>query len=307
MVVVYIPLRNGEKYILKAISSVLSQGYSDFELRIVENGSRDSSREIIKQFIGTIQDPRITSYDNSQNPGIANNWNWCIRNCNRKYFVLLHQDDELCPDYLATMIDFMEEHREYSLSYCDTVIINKEGNLTTSISDIIKRYYRKHKISLDTNLKELFKIPLIPCPTIVYRKSSVDKIGCFNESYRNELDWEYQLRTVLMGHQIGYVNKRLYRYRRHGTNENVKNTHNLVKYIEIKKMVEELYDKFADVISKQKIKKSTLLSGLKIILLKDIIVDIAKMRTVAFKKIWFMINIILPNHRLGFQRDFGAK
>jgi len=65
-VTVLMPAYNAEKYIAEAITSVLSQSFTDFELLIVNDGSTDHTEKVIRSF----NDPRIVLI-NQPNKGIA--------------------------------------------------------------------------------------------------------------------------------------------------------------------------------------------------------------------------------------------
>ena len=69
MISILLATYNDETYIREAVSSVLEQTYTDFELLIGFNGTRDSSKEIIS----SIHDPRIRVFDYADDKGKAKN------------------------------------------------------------------------------------------------------------------------------------------------------------------------------------------------------------------------------------------
>ena len=62
---VVMPVYNGEKYISEAIDSILAQTFTDFELIVVDDGSTDRSKEIIKTYV----DLRIRFFQNEADKG----------------------------------------------------------------------------------------------------------------------------------------------------------------------------------------------------------------------------------------------
>lgn len=295
MVDIFIPLYNGEKYIIEAIESIRKQTYQEFKLYIVYNGGLDNSYQIVKQYLKQINDNRIELIDNSHNPGIANNWNYCILNSTAKYFTITHQDDKLHKECIQEMIKFMEENPEYALAYCDIYTIDSNGSILFSLKNLFKRLLRKPYISLDSNFKTLLLFPIIPCPTLFYRKEIVDKIGLFNTKYRNELDWEYQIRVILEGYKIGYLPKKLYFYRKHEENESKKNTNNFIKYIEIEDMLRNIKLTYTKIFDSKKINTKLIFLGLFLIIVQDIFMDLISFRRSFVNKFFYLIKFLTLN------------
>ena len=94
---VILPVYNSQKFIKKAIESVLDQTFSDFELIIVNDGSTDSTLDIIRDF----KDKRIRLLNQSnQGPGAARNN--ALEMADGDYVMFLDSDDWYSPDALET-------------------------------------------------------------------------------------------------------------------------------------------------------------------------------------------------------------
>ena len=94
---VILPVYNSEKYIKKAIESVLTQTFSDFELIIVNDGSTDATSDIINSF----DDERIKVITQSnQGPGAARNN--ALKSVNSDYVMFLDSDDWYHPKAIET-------------------------------------------------------------------------------------------------------------------------------------------------------------------------------------------------------------
>ena len=109
-VTVFIPVYNREKYIHQAITSVLAQNYSDFELLLVDDGSNDRSIEIIQSF----DDKRIRLLQNAENLGIPKTRNRGIQEARGKYIAMLDSDDLMLPNRLSHQIRFMDKNKDYA-------------------------------------------------------------------------------------------------------------------------------------------------------------------------------------------------
>ncbi len=101
---------NREKYIGEAITSVLSSSYTDFELIIVDDCSKDNTVEIAKQY--EKQDPRIRVYVNESNLGDYHNRNRAASYAQGKYLKYLDSDDLIYPHGLSVFVHAMESFPE---------------------------------------------------------------------------------------------------------------------------------------------------------------------------------------------------
>ena len=89
-ITVLMPVYNAEKYIEKAIDSVLNQSFKDFELLIINDGSTDGSMDIIRNF----NDPRIVVV-NQANSGVAAALNTGVKLA-RGEFIARFDADDIC-------------------------------------------------------------------------------------------------------------------------------------------------------------------------------------------------------------------
>ena len=88
MVSVIMPVYNGEKYIRKALESILNQTFQDFELIIIDDCGNDSSMIIVNEY----KDSRIRVFHNNVNKGIAFSRNRAIQESKGKYIAIMDDD-----------------------------------------------------------------------------------------------------------------------------------------------------------------------------------------------------------------------
>ena len=100
---VVIPLYNKEKYISRAIKSVIEQTYKIFELIIIDDGSIDNSVNIVKKH----KDSRIRLIE-QENSGVSATRNKGIKNAKYNYIAFLDADDEWKPNFLDTIVRRIE-------------------------------------------------------------------------------------------------------------------------------------------------------------------------------------------------------
>src|SRR3989442_316187 len=97
---------NYDRFIGQTIRSVLGQTYPDFELIIADDGSDDSSVEVIRSF----HDKRITVLTSETNKGACAVYNTAYASCKGRYVCSLDSDDALAPEKLARQVEFLEAH-----------------------------------------------------------------------------------------------------------------------------------------------------------------------------------------------------
>jgi glycosyltransferase involved in cell wall biosynthesis len=110
LVSVVTPVHNGEKCLGEAIESVLGQTYSNWECTIVENCSTDRTLEISQGY--AIKDKRIRINKNQELLPVIENFNHTMRQISdsSKYCKVLHADDLLYPECLASMVEVAETY-----------------------------------------------------------------------------------------------------------------------------------------------------------------------------------------------------
>ncbi|KXI28157.1 glycosyltransferase family 2 protein [Paraglaciecola hydrolytica] len=103
LISIVMPARNAQNTIEQSIQSVLQQTYSEFELLICNDGSTDSTKDIINSF----KDTRIRMLNNVASLGAAAARNACLRESMGRYVAFLDSDDIWAPSKLETQLEFM--------------------------------------------------------------------------------------------------------------------------------------------------------------------------------------------------------
>ena len=106
MVSIITPVYNGAKYLGETVEAVLAQTYANWEMIIVDDGSKDHPEEVIKPYLE--KDSRIR-FLSQENGGSAAARNTGIRRAQGQYLCLLDADDIWHPDFLEKQLAFMKE------------------------------------------------------------------------------------------------------------------------------------------------------------------------------------------------------
>jgi glycosyltransferase involved in cell wall biosynthesis len=126
LVTVILPVYNQERYIAETINSVLIQTYTDFELLIIDDGSSDSSAEIIKRLAA--KDKRIRAFYGS-NAGRCNATNSLVDKAIGKWCAFLDADDVMLPNRLEKQLSYHLSNHEIDASSCHCFYINDKGTI----------------------------------------------------------------------------------------------------------------------------------------------------------------------------------
>lgn len=134
---ILMPMYNSEKYVQESIDSILNQSYENFELIIVDDGSIDSSVEIVEKY----NDSRIKLYKNIVNKGLPYTRNKLLSLATGEYIALLDSDDIALPNRLQVQVDFLEKNQNVDIVGSSAIIfgkykIEKASKIITGIEDI---------------------------------------------------------------------------------------------------------------------------------------------------------------------------
>lgn len=119
------PVYNGEKYIRKALDSLLRQDYENFELIISDNASTDRTQEICLKYAAG--DERIRYYRNERNMGATWNFNRVFELSSGQYFMWASCHDLWEPVFLERCVEIMEVEPGVVLSYSLAGNIDTDG------------------------------------------------------------------------------------------------------------------------------------------------------------------------------------
>jgi glycosyltransferase involved in cell wall biosynthesis len=128
-----IPVFNGENFLKKALDSILSQTYTDFEIIISDNASTDKTQEICLKYAA--KDDRIRYYRNEENIGAKENFNRLVSLSNSQYFKWAAHDDVHAPKYLEKCMNILENDPSTVLCHSRTAKIDKNGVIIGNYDD----------------------------------------------------------------------------------------------------------------------------------------------------------------------------
>ena len=103
---ILLPIFNGAKTLHRCVHSLLAQSFSSFEIVAIDDGSSDQSLQLMKSFV----DPRIRSYRNKINRGLADTLNKAMQLSRGEFFARMDQDDSCHRTRLEKQINFLSDN-----------------------------------------------------------------------------------------------------------------------------------------------------------------------------------------------------
>lgn len=186
---VLIPTYNYAYCLDETIQSVLNQTYTDFELIVVDDCSKDNTDEVMQKHL---QDKRVTYYKNEVNLGLVGNWNKCLSLAKGDYIKYLCADDKFRSDLLQRFVDIMEQYNNVSLITCEKQLFGGSNKL---IKLPLQHLQEGKKIIYHTlNTYGWLGEPT----TVMFRRSNM-KLGGFRSDVTWLPDWEMWLRQLTAG------------------------------------------------------------------------------------------------------------
>lgn len=205
LISIIIPTYNRASLLPKAVNSVINQTYKNWELIIVDDGSTDNTKEIVRQFSN--KDKRI-KYFYQENKGQPSAMNVGVKNSQGEFIAFLDDDDEWLPLKLEKQIYKILQDKKIGIVYTNSIVIGQQKRYKINPN---KFYYKNN-----TNFFcSLLKGNLITASSVLLRKECFEKVGLFDESkiikITQSQDYDMWLR-IARYYKIGYMPEVLVKY-----------------------------------------------------------------------------------------------
>ena len=208
---IVIPAYNHERYVGEAIQSALDQTFLDFELIIINDGSKDRTEDEILRF----KDKRIRYYF-QENRGLSATLNRGIELARGEYFSFLPSDDLYEREKVEIQInEFQTGGDDLGILFSKQKVIDAQGKELSE--DPVLDWFNVPYRNKEEIFPILFEKNFLAAPTMMCKKECFDKVGGFNESIYYCQDYDMWLR-ILKFYDIHVLDQALIKYRWHGGN-----------------------------------------------------------------------------------------
>ncbi|WOE70113.1 glycosyltransferase [Hydrogenimonas thermophila] len=202
LVSVIMSVYNDSKFLNESIESILNQSYKNFEFIIVNDGSSDSSLNVINEYAK--KDNRIVVID-QKNKGLTKSLNIAIKKSNGDFIARMDADDISCKNRLKEQVKFLVENKEFALVGTNIIKIDQYGNFIEK---------NKTKYS-DSEIRKTFCTRnCIAHGSVMLNRKLLGNILYYDENFKYSQD--YRLWTKIARHyKIANLKESLYKLRVH--------------------------------------------------------------------------------------------
>ncbi len=230
---VIIPCYNYANYIGRTLESIAAQSYRDWEVIVVDDGSKDNSVEVVEGYIRAWGTDKLRVF---QQPNgylsVARNTGFKHVSSSSEYLLFLDADDTLEPDAFSLLVEDLDRNPQASMVFCGFCFIDADDKRLPSPSEVT--YYepklfgclgvqtRVAKTLCEQTLPSLIGYHMAIPSTCVYRRSAFEKAGLWDESFSAvrliSEDNDMALRAALLGPVYCDPRPLVRYYRRHDSN-----------------------------------------------------------------------------------------
>ena len=198
LISVIIPTYNSKVYLKRAVKSVLNQTYKNLEIYVIDDGSIDQTRTLMKQLISKDKRINYVKIKHSGLPSVARNAG--LKKAKGNYIALLDHDDYWFSDKLRKQLTFFLKDKRIDI-LCSNAHINN----------------KKRLLNLHTNqfftLSGLLNVNNVITSSVIFNSDIIKTVGVFNEqSNLGYEDYEFWLRCLIKKREICYLSKTLLYY-----------------------------------------------------------------------------------------------
>ena len=204
------PVYNGELFVEQAIDSLLAQSFQDWELIIVDDGSKDRTPQILEQYT----DQRIKVIRQT-NRGEAGARNTGLRHMTGEYMAFLDADDLYLPEALHGLSSYLDGNPQFDSIFSDGYICDHQDRQLMRLTEVRSGIFTGNILD-----------PLVMSPSVITvpvctmtRVAKVREFGLYFDEENNLIgtDWDFWIRLAVNA-EFGYLDQLTCKYRIHTTN-----------------------------------------------------------------------------------------
>ncbi|MEL6440621.1 MAG: glycosyltransferase [Cyanobacteria bacterium J06621_8] len=221
---VIIPTYNGSKYLAAALDSVVVQQDQELECVIIDDGSTDSTLEIIDEYQERLNIKLITKA--RQGNWVANT-NHALQVASGLYACFLHQDDLWLEGRLKQLEMAIAAYPQASLYLHDSVFIDDDAKPLGMWSCPLR--LKRQAISSEEMREKLLIQNFIAIPAPVFKRADAVAVGSLNEELWYTADWDFWLRLAALGDTC-YTPQPLAAFRVHSNSQTIRRSSSVAEF-----------------------------------------------------------------------------
>ena len=177
---------NAEKFISKAIESVLNQTYDNWELIVWDDGSTDNTLEIVKRF----KNEKILIYENKENLGLGKSRIAATKKLKGELISIIDADDFFHNDKILKQVEVFKKNKNISICSTWTKILDNNFKLHRIFATQMSNDQLKNRLNF---------INTIPHPSIMYKRKDAEEVGWYTDNLEYAQDYDLTLKLINKG------------------------------------------------------------------------------------------------------------
>lgn len=177
----------------ETIESVRVSSLADYRVVISDNRSDEAARQATAAYVAALDDPRFTFVVQPENGGEYGQGRFFLEQSEgAEYFVILHDDDLIDPDYLRLAVEHLNASTDAALLVANPRLIDEEGTVS---DDLTRRYLKEHgRAERSTGLFPILETVLgtgfVPISGTVFRRSALCESGFVDDDCYGNFPFE---------------------------------------------------------------------------------------------------------------------
>lgn len=204
LVSIIIPIYNAEKFVHDTLRSIVYQNYKNYEIICIDDGSTDSSVDIVLKFIEDYKINNIYVYK-QENSGAAFARNYGISKSNGKYILPLDADDCIANEYIAKTVNILENNTDVDIVFTEAIFFGLK-NKVWALNDVsIPDIFSHNQLNV----------------TALFKRHCWEAAGGYDCSLTGYEDWDFWITLAKKGFQFYRIPESLFFYRHTGDGRNI--------------------------------------------------------------------------------------
>lgn len=206
---------NGEKYVDQQIESILNQTYSNIRLIISDDGSKDQTIQILKEY--EKKDARVKVYEQEENLGYVKNFEFLLKQVKSDFYMLSDQDDVWLPEKIQKSLELLKMEKA-DLVFGDLKVVNQNLEMIyPSFGDFMKLNRKIQKSNNGFEMNYLYNC-VTGC-TILARKETIEEILPVPTYSKYVAHDHWMALMAAKNGKLAYLTEPYILYRQHGNNQ----------------------------------------------------------------------------------------
>ena len=232
---VIIPIYNSESYLTNCIDSVCKQANRNVELILINDGSKDESIKICKNYIKKFNFIKLINL--KKNKGVSYARNVGIKSSLGEFICFVDSDDALLPGSIINFLSYIKSYNDHKLFVIRNYVLKKETkNARYNLANLTPNE-KKNSILHSTN-----------CWNFIIKKEFLKSNNIYFKNLKVTEDWVFVAEMLCIAKKFKIIEKPAYMHRMYEPNTLGKKTGYLIAFSRLKVIVE-----FGKIISKEKI------------------------------------------------------